>query len=170
MLVGVGTIGHGIAGMDQTGVGITDFTTIGIMAMEEEVQTKTTLWVVAMQTEATLTLLHQEEEEQPLELETLQLEPEIQLLEQLETILLQDQQILEQEIQTLQLHKQEIIRFVLHLLHLETILKLQEVILILEHVLIQTWAEEEVLLVDLAEEAMVAEAEDLAEVEDVNKF
>lgn len=77
---------------------------------------------------------------------------------------------MEQEIQTQQLHKQEIIQFVLQLLHLETILKLQEVIQILEHVLIQTWAEEEVLLVDLVEEAMVVEAEDLAEAEDVNKF
>ena len=44
---------------------------------------------------------------------------------------------MEQEIQTQQLHKQEIIQFVLHLLHLETILKLQEVIQIQEHDLIQ---------------------------------
>ena len=178
MLAGVGTIGLGIVGMDQTGVGvgiagtdqigagvgITIGTTIGIMAMEEEEQTKTTLWVADIQTAAILLLEIQEEEEQLLVQETLHLELQ-------ETIPFQDLQLQEQEIQTLQ-PKLEITPFVLPLLLLETIQNLQEVILIQEHALIQILEAAEVLLVDLAvAEAMVAEAEDhLAEAEDVNKF
>lgn len=173
MLAGVGTIGHGIAGMDQTGVGVgiagTDQIgvgiTIGIMAMEEEEQINTTQWVTDIQTEVILTLPLQEEEEQLLAQETTRLELQ-------ETIPFQDLQLQEQEIQTLQRHNPEITSFVRPLLLLETIQNLQEVILILELALVQMLEVAEVLLVDLAvEEAMVAEAEDhLAEAEDVNKF